>query len=49
MEKLRNGYDDSTGDKHDILVIFLDLEERRHVQGELQRIERRLMRLPPTE
>jgi len=49
IEKSRNGYEASVGDKHEILVIFRDLEERRLAHGEIQSIERRLMRLPPTE
>ena len=49
MEKRRNAYEASIGNKHEFLVKFRDLQERRLAQGELQRIEHRLMRLPPTE
>jgi len=49
MEKRGNGYIASIGGKHEILVIIGDLGARRLPQGALQRIERRLMGLPPTE
>jgi len=49
MGNRRNGYAVSVVSKDKVLVTTRDLVVRRLTYGALQRFERRLMRLPPTE